>query len=370
VIVSETFLDALTVALNNAALYNRYDQVAPAAIMWLDAGREWELLAPRLRERIPFYTVGPYNANELSGPAIWVRCMLGHALPETPPLDGIPVIYFPGISTQQLRLVSQNDKTLQPLADLYYRGVVWAQRDGQDWTIPALLKSTESGFGIDVLTDEATRKAIRRSLPRLAEMEVSQLREGAPWKAADLDALLGFKTEPSLRDLIAKGEGDTLEFKATARWDVDNGVKSTKMEQIVLKTVGAFLNSPHGGTLLIGVEDNGAVRGLEEDYQAFKPEDRNRDGYELWLMDKLLNTFGRDCIPHLRIGFHSESDKEVCQVSVLPGHKPVFVKEGSETRFYVRTGNDSSPLALKDAVEYSIRRWGAPIRHAARTAND
>ena len=38
------------------------------------------------------------------------------------------------------------------------------------------------------------------------------------------------------------------------------------LEGAVLKTVAAFLNSYDGGTLLIGVADDGTVHGLDADY--------------------------------------------------------------------------------------------------------
>ena len=38
------------------------------------------------------------------------------------------------------------------------------------------------------------------------------------------------------------------------------------LETAVLKTIAAFLNSRDGGTLLIGVADDGTVHGLDSDY--------------------------------------------------------------------------------------------------------
>ena len=38
-----------------------------------------------------------------------------------------------------------------------------------------------------------------------------------------------------------------------------------KLEEVILKTVAAFANS-QGGTLLIGVDDEGTILGLEQDY--------------------------------------------------------------------------------------------------------
>jgi type I restriction enzyme R subunit len=54
--------------------------------------------------------------------------------------------------------------------------------------------------------------------------------------------------------IIRVGEGLTVEFKSTLRWNVKENRKDPQMEHAVLKTVAAFLNSD-GGILLIGVEE-------------------------------------------------------------------------------------------------------------------
>ena len=57
----------------------------------------------------------------------------------------------------------------------------------------------------------------------------------------------------SVAELVARGESDRVEFKSTARINLHTGAKDERMEQVVAKTVGAFLNA-EGGTLLIGVD--------------------------------------------------------------------------------------------------------------------
>jgi len=57
--------------------------------------------------------------------------------------------------------------------------------------------------------------------------------------------------------LIRKGEGLDLEFKACRN----------QLNRDVYETVCAFLNR-HGGTLLLGVQDNGVIQGIEPDAAA------------------------------------------------------------------------------------------------------
>ena len=89
----------------------------------------------------------------------------------------------------------------------------------------------------------------------------------------------------AIRGLLRAGESQTLEFKSTARYNMLAARPDKKMEHVVVKTVCGFLNA-EGGTLLIGVDDDGQVVGLEKDLSTLgrKP---NLDGYELWLRRRL-----------------------------------------------------------------------------------
>jgi len=77
-----TVLDAIIQSLSRSAKYNRDDQGAPAVIFWPDKEPQWEPLLPMLRERLPhLLTLGLYDANWKTGPAIWLRSMIGRSSP-------------------------------------------------------------------------------------------------------------------------------------------------------------------------------------------------------------------------------------------------------------------------------------------------
>lgn len=65
--------------------------------------------------------------------------------------------------------------------------------------------------------------------------------------------------------MINEGEHERLEFKETLRWDAAAATPNKKLEDVVVKTLAGFANRV-GGTLLIGVADDGTIRGLERDY--------------------------------------------------------------------------------------------------------
>jgi hypothetical protein len=102
-----------------------------------------------------------------------------------------------------------------------------------------------------------------------------------------LSAALG----SDLRALIGRGESANLEFKSSFRWDLRENKLNRALEAVVLKTLAGYMNG-NGGTLLIGVADDGSVTGLEHDYTTLKKPDR--DGFEQVLMTAIATKLGGD----------------------------------------------------------------------------
>lgn len=178
--------------------------------------------------------------------------------------------------------------------------------------------------------------------------------------------------DQAVLDLIAAGESKTLEFKSTARFNVKANQPDPKMERIIAKTVAAFLNTD-GGTLLIGVTDEGTVRGMADDFATLKKADR--DGFELWLMQTLLNDFEKDASQQISVSFHAIAPpspdtrpgaSEVCRVDATPSPRPRFVKEDGQEKFYVRTGNATNALAMKEMFTYFSQRWPGAFAGSAK----
>lgn len=163
----------------------------------------------------------------------------------------------------------------------------------------------------------------------------------------------------SIDQLIDAGESEELEFKQTLRWSVDEGVVNKKLEEVVVKTVAAFANS-QGGTLLIGVEDSGVVRGLGPDMASLG--DADRDKFELHLRELLKKALGGAFVAtRVQVRFPEVAGVEICQVDVEPGIKPIVIeimeKNGPIQRFYVRNGNASQPLTMDEMNTYVKERF-------------
>ena len=221
----------------------------------------------------------------------------------------------------------------------------------------------------DATTDPAERAHLRAELDGLVahlygltEEELAYILSTFPvipenTKNAVLEAYRALAPkpgDPEILSLIEQGESADLEFKSTVRWDLREGKKSPELESVIRHAVAAFLNA-HGGTLLIGVGDDGSIIGLEPDYRTFKKPDR--DGFELFLTELLLGTMGKDLATSIRITFHEVDGKDVCRLTIAAGPRPVFLKEGNDDAFYLRAGNSTRRLSTREAVEYCKTRW-------------
>jgi len=167
------------------------------------------------------------------------------------------------------------------------------------------------------------------------------------------------EVETSLEDLIAEGESTDLEFKSSLRWSYDEACMNKKMEEIIMKSIAAFSNG-EGGTVLIGVNDEGEVLGLENDYTTL---DGNKDEFELHLRNLVNKTFGGSfAASKLTITFPAITDKEVCKIDIKRSSEPQYLsvqdKNGVKSdKFYVRSGNSSIELLLKEVSKYIQSRF-------------
>ena len=165
---------------------------------------------------------------------------------------------------------------------------------------------------------------------------------------------LSDELEKDLDALIQQGEGSNLEFKASFRWDFQEARVNRILEGVVLKTLAGFMNNS-GGTLLIGVGDDGGTLGLACDYQTLKRPDR--DGFEQALMAAIATNLGGDVCQQVRILFHFHEGKDVCRLIVFPAARPVFIQQGKDPKFYLRAGGGTRELNIQEAMEFIPRRW-------------
>jgi hypothetical protein len=156
-------------------------------------------------------------------------------------------------------------------------------------------------------------------------------------------------TTSDVLGLIEKGENAKVEFKSSLRHDYRQIKTDKNLESVILKSIAGFLNS-NGGTLIIGVDDDGEILGLENDYWSLKK--RSKDGFEQRLMLIVSNEFGNDVCSKIHVSFHEIRDKEICSLLIAPSKRPVYVEENNQTVFFLRTGNVTKPLSTSETVKY------------------
>ena len=198
--MTATVLSRLTELLGRAVAGNSHTAAPAAAVLWPDKDRQWEPAIGLIRPSMPnLLTLGACDVESRSGPAIWLKCAMAGLVPEVP-LNGVPVIYLPGVSRAELRAIESCPRDLQPLAELQYRGVFWSQANARDWTLVAFLASKNGGLGLDVAQDKATQEALSQALQAgvLLDRPVSELQG----RTINAEWLLDLLAPNPVRDLL------------------------------------------------------------------------------------------------------------------------------------------------------------------------
>jgi len=155
--------------------------------------------------------------------------------------------------------------------------------------------------------------------------------------------------------LLTQGEGPKLEFKSSFRWDLRQNRANKNLEVVILKTIAGFMNS-NGGTLLIGVSDDGAITGLKPDYTLLKKPDA--DGFEQALITVVSTNLGADLCQNLHIVFHTIDGENICRIIIKSAPRPVYLNREGGPRLYLRTGAGTRDMNIQEATEYIKGRWG------------
>jgi membrane protein YdbS with pleckstrin-like domain len=149
--------------------------------------------------------------------------------------------------------------------------------------------------------------------------------------------------------LIDEGEGQYVEFKSSLMWDYRREIVNKDLYEPVMKNVVGFMNA-RGGTVLIGVADDGSVLGLDADLRSMRKPDS--DGFENVFNMAFRQMIGVEFRRFVDVAFPEVNGKQVCAVIVRPSSQPAYLTyKGAET-FYIRAGNASQPLTVSRATRY------------------
>lgn len=156
-------------------------------------------------------------------------------------------------------------------------------------------------------------------------------------------------TQLDASEVAKAGETEISEFKSTLRRDLKTTKNEKYIENSALKTICAFLNT-RGGTLLIGVDDEGAATGLEADGFA------DEDSMSLHLVNLIKGRIDDSALGCVQIGFSDVDGARVMIVQCQAGTRPTFLKVDGTSRFFIRTGTSTNALEGRSLTDYvSIR---------------
>lgn len=164
------------------------------------------------------------------------------------------------------------------------------------------------------------------------------------------------KKESDIKDTLRKiirGENELTEFKSSLSWDFNKNRIDKELGYFVVKTIAGFMNA-NGGTLLIGIDDNGNIIGLDKDYSHYK----TKEGFERAFSMMVSNMIGNEFLAFIRsIEFITIEGKDVFVVRVDKSTVPAFVHHKGNVEFFVRIRNRAHPLNVREAVNYYRMHW-------------
>jgi len=149
-------------------------------------------------------------------------------------------------------------------------------------------------------------------------------------------------------------ETKTVELKETFQLDVKKKTIEKYIETSALKVICSFLNT-EGGTLLIGVSDDGEIKGMN--HEIAKCHKDKFDSFKLTFAHKLDKRIGKEFLD--LINFEFVAINPSCHVlevkcSKIEGDSGCFL-DGKE--FYVRRHPYTEKIEGKDLVDYSSKRF-------------
>jgi hypothetical protein len=254
--------------------------------------------------------------------------------------------------------LSAKDKTFAPIVERAAK-LICTTPEFDDLAKEVGLGSHKKG-----VTDPKERAKLRAELDgmiahlyELTESEFAHILSTFPLvveevKSAAMEEFRKLAPNPELMMLINAGETDKVEFKVGAFRNPKTGAKDDGMMLNVLQEIAAFMNT-NGGTLLIGVKDNGTIQGIEPEYAIANPKKQNWDGYLLNLVDRFRRLGIPNAAQYCIVDKHNLGGRDICQITVQPASEPVHI----EDKFFVREGNRKRELSVKEGVDYINKHW-------------
>jgi type I restriction enzyme, R subunit len=254
-------------------------------------------------------------------------------------LDELPEVYEPEMWERKTEIVFNH------IFASYY--------DDGDSVYVEPTSPTDLAFGVSAAHAVAVASpTVSVDVDTITTSVIEQIKADSSFAEAVAEQLRGkhgFFAVPST-ELIGGEETFEVEFKSTARWNLREQRKDKRMEDAIVKTIAGFLNAD-GGTLFIGVGDQGQAIGLAFDLQLVKPP--SPDGLVNWLTTHLINALGHTAASRARIRIEEIDATAVCRIDVARSSTPVTARMSDKGDvFWVRMNNSTRALPELVVEEY------------------
>jgi predicted HTH transcriptional regulator len=117
----------------------------------------------------------------------------------------------------------------------------------------------------------------------------------------------------------------------------------------ILSILAGFLNN-NGGTLIVGLSDDGYPTNLRDDNFA------NEDEMSLYLVDLVKERMGSQALLSIHVNFDDYNGNRIMLVRCTRAQVPIFVEDVDVKRFFIRTGSLTIELDAEQIEEYLARR--------------
>jgi hypothetical protein len=171
----------------------------------------------------------------------------------------------------------------------------------------------------------------------------------ARWQRAQRRRVAVPADEAGLAALVARGEGDRLEFKSTMRFNLKAGKPGKEIELAWLKSVVGYLNTD-GGVILLGVADDGTVLGLAAD--GF----RNDDKLQLHFDNLIKQHVGLEFAGLISGELRTLDGHRIFVVACGRCDEPVFLRDGEDEHFFIRMGPSTRRLPPSRITDWTRER--------------
>jgi very-short-patch-repair endonuclease len=157
--------------------------------------------------------------------------------------------------------------------------------------------------------------------------------------------------EQRLKELIKKGESNTLEFKSSLIWDYKLYKPNKSLWHPTLKTVAAFMNSS-GGLLVVGIADDGGILGLDKDFEVLGKK-KSWDEWVQHFINMFNENIGKEFISFVKVNSIQYDEKTLAVIEVKRNDLvPIYLDPKGKSEFYIRSGTTTQLLNTKETIAY------------------